>query len=136
MTIGIYTFSIETAVIAAVAALWLLCVLIAIVTPAARKNYSLRRVDVLVLVLSLGLGTTWFFTMVHKGRPTPVRSAPVKSCLLIEPGQSEEKVRGSLGEPDEIRSAAELRGPGSDLWIYRDQRCVVHYLDGNVISVE
>ena len=136
MTIGSYTFSIEALLIAGVGTLWLLSLLVAIVTPAARKNYSLRRVDVLVLVLSLGFGTAWFMTMVQKGRPTVAHAAPVKSCLLVEPGQTEQEVRKTVGEPDEIRSAPELRGPGSDLWIYRDQRCVVHYLDGNVISVE
>jgi len=136
MTIGIYTLSLETVIVGALAALWLLAVLIAIVTPAVRKNYSLRRADVLVLVLSLVTGTTWAVTLVHEGRPAPARSAPVKSCVLIEPGQAEEKVRAALGAPDEIRPAEELRGPGSDLWIYRDQRCVVHYLDGKVVSVE
>ena len=60
---------------------------------------------------------------------------PIASCALIEAGYSEAKVREKLGDPDEIRGEQELRGPGTNVWIYRDSRCAVHFFGNTVESI-
>jgi hypothetical protein len=135
MTVGGYSFSFLTAAMGFIAVIWLLSLLAAIVSRVPKKSKDLRRVDVFVLMMTLVFVTTWSIAILHKSKPAN-GSAPVQSCVLIEVGQTERKVREILGDPNEIRPEEELRGPGSDLWIYRSSRCVVHFLGETVISVE
>ena len=137
--LGPYSFSILTAVTATVAALWLITLLVAAVLPARKSaGFSLRQVDIFVIVMTIAFGTAWFTGLLYKRRTVAAEatSTSARSCVSVKTGQSEAKVRELLGEPDEIRTEAEVRGPGADVWIYRDSRCAVHYLLGNVISVE
>lgn len=137
--LGSYSFSILTAVTATVAALWLITLLLAAVLPARKSaGFSLRHVDIFVIVMTIAFGTAWFTGLLYKRRTVTAQatSTSARSCVSVKTGQSEKKVRELLGEPDEIRTEAEVRGPGADVWIYRDSRCAVHYLLGNVISVE
>jgi hypothetical protein len=136
--VGPYSFSILTAVTAVVAAFWLVTLLLAAVLPAGRSGHGIRRVDVFVIVLTVAFGLAWFAGLLYtppksKSQPVTTRS---QSCVSVKVGQPESKVRELLGEPDEIRSDEEVRGPGADVWIYRDSRCAVHYMLGSVISVE
>jgi hypothetical protein len=136
--IGPYSFSILTAVTAVVATLWLLTLLVAAVLPARKNGRGIRGVDAFVIILTIAFGLAWFVGLLYT--PQKVASQAVatraSSCVSVKVGQPESKVRELLGEPDEIRPEVEVRGPGADVWIYRDSRCAVHYLAGNVISVE
>lgn len=136
--IGPYSFSIMTAVMAVVAAVWLLTLLLAAVLPANKKGHGLRRVDIFVIVFTIAFGTAWFAGMLstRRAQASEVASTRTRSCVSVKVGQSESKVRELLGEPDEIRAEEEVRGPGADVWIYRDSRCAVHTLSGTVISVD
>jgi len=136
--LGTYSFSILTAVTATVAALWLITLLIAAILPANKSaGFSLRSIDIFVIVMTIAFGTAWFTGLLYKPKSaTAQTTTSTGSCISVKTGQSEQKVRELLGEPDEIRSAEEVRGPGAQVWIYRDSRCAVHYLLGNVISIE
>ena len=136
--IGPYSLSPATVATAVVAVLWLVTLLLAAVFPADKTGYGIRRIDVFVIILAIAFGVAWFVGMLYsvpktKRQQVARRSA---SCVSVKTGQSEKKVREVLGSPDEIRSEEEVRGPGADVWIYRDSRCAVHYLAGSVISVE
>jgi hypothetical protein len=137
MTFGAYTFSMKTLLVAALASVWLLATLAAAALPSTKKkNYALRRVDVVVFGSALVFGVSWFLAILHESRHRAIPSTVVRRCLLAETGQSESKVKELAGAPDRIISGEDLRGPGSDVWIYKNERCVVHFLEGKVISVE
>lgn len=137
--IGPYSLSILTAVTAVVAALWLLTLLLAAVLPARKNGRGIRGVDAFVIILTIAFGLAWFVGLLYtpqRSTSQPTMATRSSSCVSVKVGQAESKVRELLGEPDEIRPEEEVRGPGADVWIYRDSRCAVHYLAGNVISVE
>ncbi|MEO8034972.1 MAG: hypothetical protein ABI837_11125 [Acidobacteriota bacterium] len=58
------------------------------------------------------------------------------SCASIEAGMSASTVRERLGESDETRDDAATRGPGAQILIYRDSRCAVHLLEGQVEFID
>jgi hypothetical protein len=126
-------------VTATVAALWLITLLLAAILPANKSaGFSIRPVDIFVIVMTIAFGTAWFTGLLYKPKSATAQATTStgRSCISVKTGQSEQKVRELLGEPDEIRNAEEVRGPGAQVWIYRDSRCAVHYLLGNVISIE
>lgn len=136
--VGPYSLSILTAVTAVVAVLWLLTLLLAAILP-ARSGRGIRGVDAFVIILTIAFGLAWFVGLLYtpqKAASQPATATRSSSCVSVKAGQPESKVRELMGEPDEIRPEEEVRGPGADVWIYRDSRCAVHYLAGNVISVE
>jgi hypothetical protein len=127
-----------TAIVAYVAGgIWLVSLLAAIFAPRKAR----RLPPIAVLVTTLAFGAVWGASLFESGRKSAAvareatRSAG-GSCASIEEGQTEEIVRTRLGAPTETRSEAELRGPGANVWIYRDSRCAVHLLDGAVESVD
>ena len=140
INIGAFAISPTTAVMAAIAVSWLLAVLLAAILPAKKKLDGLRRVDLFVVVLTIAFGIAWFagivYPMKQERRTTRAATKRERSCVSVEAGQTESKVRALLGEPDEIRPEEDVRGPGSDVWIYRDSRCAVHTMMGTVIAVE
>ena len=58
------------------------------------------------------------------------------SCASVDAGMSGDVVRTKLGAPDQILDDGKTRGPGASTWVYRDARCAVHMLDGNVELVD
>lgn len=57
-------------------------------------------------------------------------------CAQLNEGMTAAEVQRLLGPPDEVRSTADIRGPGSERFTYRDLACQVHLLDGVVEFVD
>ena len=70
------------------------------------------------------------------GEEAPVRPRRRGSCAQLSPGMTAAQVRRFLGDPDEVRSTADIRGPGSVRWTYRQLACQVHLLDERVEFVD
>lgn len=58
------------------------------------------------------------------------------SCASIEVGMSTQQVKSVMGEPHEVKTDEETRGPGAAIWVYKDLRCAVHVLDDKVEFVD
>ncbi len=58
------------------------------------------------------------------------------SCAAIGTKQTAGDVETKLGKPDEKLNDETVRGPGATTWVYRDTRCAVHVIDGEVDFVE
>ena len=63
-------------------------------------------------------------------------SSGERTCASISAGMKADEVRTMLGEPGEIQNAEDMRGPGSERWVYGGSRCRIHLLDGVVTYVE
>lgn len=137
ITVAGYTFSLLTGVVVTVATFWLLAILIAAIAP-ARRGAGIRSVDAIALILTIGFGIAWFTGLLHtpEVKATEKKTTRTASCASITTGDSDQKVRQTLGNPDEIRGEEEVRGAGADVWIYKDSRCAVHTVAGVVVSVE
>lgn len=138
MNIGGYHVTPLTAALAIAGALWVLTLLAGILSWEKGRG-AVRKTDIVVLVVSVIAGGIWMFALM----PRTAGAAPeaggrkrTATCALVEVGQTEEQVKARLGEPDEIRGEEELRGPASNVWIYRDSRCAVHFFGNRVESIE
>jgi hypothetical protein len=140
MTIAGYQVSVATAALGGVALLWMLTLLVGAVSWEKPKKGRVRQTDLFVLVMSLIAGTIWIFALMPRTAATPVLSSAARArtgtCALIAPGDTDAKVRERMGQPDEIRSEEETRGPASHVWIYSDSRCAVHFFGNRVESIE
>ena len=68
-----------------------------------------------------------------------VTAAPVskeKGCAGIRREMTPKQLRETAGEPHEVVSEADTRGPGAEAWVYVESRCVAHLLDGRVRRIE
>lgn len=70
------------------------------------------------------------------GEDAPARPRRRGSCAQLSRGMSSAQVKRLLGAPDEVRSTADVRGPGSVRWTYRELACQVHLLDDRVEFVD
>jgi hypothetical protein len=125
-----------------VAGVWVVALLIGVISW-EKKRGRVRVTDIVVFAISIIAGAIWFFTLMPKAEATtPVSTEAATTrratgtCAVIVAGDTNTKVKERLGEPDEIRSEAELRGPNSEVWIYRGSRCAIHFLGGIVESIE
>jgi hypothetical protein len=95
---------------------------------------------VLLGAMSVAFAGAWVFTIVTASDATAktetAGAAAIRSCATVANGDDEKTVRSHMGAPQEQRSEEELRGPGATVWIYRDSRCAVHFLDGVVESID
>ncbi|HUP50703.1 MAG TPA: hypothetical protein VNA04_18155 [Thermoanaerobaculia bacterium] len=140
MTVGAQQVPLITLALGAAALLWLLTLLAGIISWEKSRKGRFRTTDILVLVTSVLLAGAWMLVLMPKTAAAPV--APVTAqrsigtCAVIMPGDSEAKVKAKLGDPDEIRGEEETRGPASNVWIYRQSRCAIHFLGDRVESIE
>ena len=124
------------------AAIWLLVLVAGMVSWEKSKKGRFRRTDLVVVTLSLLLGGAWFVLLMPKASAatavaeTPVARKLTATCAVVIPGDTADSVKTRLGPPDETRSEAETRGPGTEVWIYRDSRCAIHMLSNRVESLE
>ncbi|HEX6178779.1 MAG TPA: hypothetical protein VF057_10505, partial [Thermoanaerobaculia bacterium] len=139
MNIAGYQLSLSTLFLGALAAVWLLTLLVGIVSWEKGRG-RFRKTDLAVLIVTVIVGGAWIFMLLPRDEAAALMtseagmvSKPRATCAVIEPGQTEEIVKKKLGDPDEIRGEEELRGPASNVWIYRDSRCAVHFF-GNVVE--
>lgn len=139
MTIAGYQLPIATAALGGVIALWLLTLLIGVISWEESKG-KYRRTDLFVFAMSVIAGAIWMVALMPRSSAAPAAVTEARAakgtCALIEPGESEENVKARLGDPDEIRSEEETRGPKSNVWIYRDSRCAIHFFGNMVESIE
>jgi hypothetical protein len=142
MNIGGQQIPLSMLLLLALAAVWMLALLAGIISWEKGRG-RLRATDIVVLVISLIAGGVWMFALLpREASATPAANEAaavpkrIATCAVIEAGESESSVRKRLGDPDEIRSEEELRGPGADVWIYRDSRCAVHFISDRVESIE
>lgn len=124
-----------------IAALWLGSLALALLASAARKERGFRKSHMAALVLSLAFMVSWSLELLGTKQPEPAGPSHTPrtskaTCASVMAGESTDKVRDRLGEPNEERDESELRGPGAKVWIYRDLRCAVLFLEGSVESIE
>ena len=140
MTIAGYQASVATAALGGVAALWMLTLIAGAVSWEKPRKGKVRQTDLFVLVMSLIAGTIWIFALMPRSAASPVAKTEARAktgtCALIAPGDTDAKVKERMGQPDEIRSEEETRGPASHVWIYTDSRCAVHFFGNRVESIE
>ena len=139
MNLAGYQVPAATAAVAGVAALWLLTLLAGVVSWEKPKG-KFRRTDLFVFAMSVLAGGIWMFALMPRSSAAPAAVTEARAakgtCALIEPGETEANVKARLGDPDEIRSEEETRGPKSSVWIYRDSRCAIHFFGSTVESIE
>jgi hypothetical protein len=120
----------------AIGGIWLASLLAAIFARAKARRWP----QLVVLATTLAFAAVWCAPLfLTAGKPASAKvqaSQSTGSCASIEAGQAEEAVKTRLGAPTEVRGETELRGPGANVWIYRDSRCAVHVLNGVVESVD
>jgi hypothetical protein len=57
------------------------------------------------------------------------------SCASLQNGMRKAQIRQKVGEPDEIIREDDVRGPGAEVWVYKD-RCAAHMFEGTLEFVE
>lgn len=94
------------------------------------------------LVLFLGV----LFAGTREDAPAAVEPAAVEaaalprptasgSCSSLDVGDAASRAKEALGKPDRVESAAQIRGPGAEIWRY-DGRCAVHVFEGTIEFIE
>ena len=140
MTIAGYQVSAATAALGGVAALWMMTLIAGAVSWEKPRKGKARQTDLFVLVMSLMAGAIWIAALMPRTAATPVANTAARArsgtCALIAPGDTDAKVKERMGQPDEVRSEEETRGPASHVWIYSDSRCAVHFFVNRVESIE
>jgi len=63
-------------------------------------------------------------------------SASQGTCASLSLGMKGSQVKKLMGEPDEIRSEEDVRGPEAQAWVYNASRCAVHVLSGRVDFID
>lgn len=134
-------------VVAVAAAQWLVFGALALASRSKLPKAGLRTSDRNLVVSSVVLALCWLTAFVplpaRFGSKTAARpsggqsvSSSKAGCWMIDLGTSADRVKSSLGAPDEIRNDEEARGPGAVTWVYRDARCAVDIFDGKVEAIE
>lgn len=128
-------------VLAIAATAWLTSMIAALVAKKAAGS-GIRRIEIAVAVLSLAL----LGSMTHLGRtltaaeqpevtaPTP--SGGTGTCASVRAGMSAAEVRSLLGTPSLEQKTEDARGPGAEVMVFDDSRCMVHLMDGVVDLIE
>jgi len=124
---------------------WLLAILVSLVSWSPQPKKGLRRSEIWVIGLSLVFLVS---AVVAQSATTPgAKKELAKSsekeihairgtCASLKVGMKARDVRGSMGEPDEVRSEEDVRGPEAEAWVYRASRCSVHVLSGKVDFID
>ena len=133
-------------VVAAALAQWLLFALMSVlsrkpVPRGQRVRAAEKRLGVSSIVLALAWLAIFGAPLVPQTRATQASmtvgsSASHGSCATVDQGQTADQVMKNVGPPDEKRPNEDARGPGAQIWIYRDSRCAVHLFDGKVEAVD
>lgn len=140
-SIASHSVSLITLAVLVSAALWLLTLFAGI---AGREKISKdggpRRVEIAIAVASILFGSIWLYATNPPARKSPAATTASisrgSSCAMIRNGDARSVVLARLGKPDEVRSDAEIRGGTSDVWLYRDSRCAVHFFGEIVEAIE
>jgi hypothetical protein len=57
------------------------------------------------------------------------------SCASLTNGMRSTQIRAKLGEPDQVIPEGDVRGPGAEVWVYKD-RCAAHVFENALEFVE
>lgn len=63
------------------------------------------------------------------------RSTSSGTCSSLEVGDAASRAKDTLGKPDRVEPAAQIRGPGAEIWRY-EGRCAVHVFEGKIEFIE
>ncbi|HKB79462.1 MAG TPA: hypothetical protein VKH35_07090 [Thermoanaerobaculia bacterium] len=140
VTIHGVTFTFKGLLFAAAVVQWLLVIVVAIVTPRAKRAW--RRAETALVISTLVAGGAWYAILMYQPHPLVQQAAMTGahphtgSCGTIKSGMSQSEVQQQLGKPDRIRTERETRGPAAEAWIYDDMRCAIHLYGSKVDSIE
>ncbi|HEY5610509.1 MAG TPA: hypothetical protein VIL97_04830 [Thermoanaerobaculia bacterium] len=118
-----------------------------IVSKEPKPKEGLRSAEFSLIVSSIVLIGGWFVAfggvaMVRSSKSTKKVEASVAqsstrgSCASVRIGMAGAKVRAVMGEPDQREKEDDVRGPGSERWIYSAARCQVHLFENVVEFVD
>jgi hypothetical protein len=57
------------------------------------------------------------------------------SCASLTNGMRSTQIRAKVGEPDQVIPEDDVRGPGAEVWVYKD-RCAAHVFENTLEFVE
>lgn len=120
-------------------ALWLVLALRAVLSREKFPKKGMRAAERDLLGGAFILAIAWLLQAdfrTHATQASVVAATPRGTCASIEEGMRASEVKDRLGDPDEMRSAEETRGPGASILLYRGSRCAVHLFDERVEFVD
>ena len=124
---------------------WLVTVAVSVLSRATRPKAGMRRVDLLAIAASIVFALTVGFAMStatadskpkSNGDTAKQTSVSRGTCASLRVGMKAREVKSAMGEPDEIRSEEDVRGPAAQTWVYRASRCSVHVLSDRVDFID
>jgi hypothetical protein len=142
LTIAGFTLTIGSIVAAAAAVQWLIMMIGTALSKEKTPQKGLRAADTRMLISTAVFAIAWIAvfatgtTTAQANQAAIVSGKSHGSCSQVSTDMAASVVRKKLGEPDEVRSDEETRGPGAAIWIYRDSRCAVHIFDNRVEFVD
>jgi len=107
-----------------------------------RPGDGVRVGDLIAVGSTIVLAAAWVLSFRHvtpgvEAKVTPAAAAvSTATCASISNGMTAAEVRAKLGEPDEVTSAEDLRGPGAERWSYAALQCRVHLVDSRVTFID
>jgi len=124
---------------------WILAILVSLVSRSPQPKSGYRRSELWVIKLSLAFlisaAVAQAATTRSEKKATASQSAKEVhasrgTCASLTVGMKARDVRTAMGEPDEVRSEEDVRGPEAEAWVYRASRCSVHVLSGRVDFID
>ena len=124
---------------------WLVTLAVSMISRAPQPKSGIRRSDLAAIAASFFFAMSVVFTMTAptvESQSKQAESAPAAAaasrgtCASIQLGMKAADVKRLLGEPDEMRSEEDVRGPQAQAWVYKASRCSVHVLAGRVDFID
>ncbi|MGK2859398.1 MAG: hypothetical protein ACSLFQ_19525 [Thermoanaerobaculia bacterium] len=126
-------------------AAWFVTVAVSIMSRKPQPKAGHRFADTIALLVSIGFALSVVFAM--RAVTTPKKPSPAEvaasqtgksngTCANLSLGMKASEVRRLMGEPDELRSEEDVRGPEAEAWVYKGSRCSVHVLAGRVDFID
>lgn len=137
-----FTLTIGSAIAALAVIQWLIMTIVAAASKAKMPKKGMRSTDVRLIVSTAIFVIAWvavFSSGPARSKTNPAAIVSTKThgtCSSISTDMAAAVVKTKLGQPDEIRSDEETRGPGAAIWVYRDSRCAVHIFDERVEFID
>jgi hypothetical protein len=124
----------------AVAALSLLWLGLVIFVFTRKPGEALSRAERVLVALTLALALLWTalappWNLGATSRASAAANAG-GNCTFVRDGMNEDRVMEVMRVDPRVVSEEDVRGPGAAAWVFDDQRCIVHFIDGKVIAIE
>jgi FlaG/FlaF family flagellin (archaellin) len=127
--------------IAALSLLWLIFV-IAVFARRPREGSSFSTAERVLVALTVALALLWTALAPpwNLGATPRAKAAAAAgnagSCTFVRDGMNEQRVEEVMRGNPRIVSEEDVRGTGASAWVYDEQRCIVHFINGKVIAIE